>query len=276
MRRLFIVGLTFFIALAISSPLCFAAPKAKLWEHWLKNNPQSTTTVDHSAWNGFLKKYLRTSEDGINRVRYIGVVETDKRNLRQYLADMAKVKVGTLNRDEQRAYWINLYNALTVQVILDHFPVLSIAKINISPGFFAHGPWDKKLISIEGQNVSLNDIEHRILRPIWKDARLHYAVNCASLGCPNLQLTAFTAANSEQLLEDAARAYVNHPRGVRIERGNLIVSSIYHWFKVDFGGRDKEVIKHLLKYAEPELAKTLEGRKRIYNHDYDWMLNGTD
>jgi hypothetical protein len=121
--------------------------------------------------------------------------------------------------------------------------------------------------------VSLDDIEHRILRPIWKDPRTHYSVNCASLGCPNLPAQAFTSSNLEQLLDDGARAYVNHPRGARVENGRLTVSSIYVWFAPDFGSGDAGVIAHLKQYAEPALKKKLGSVDRIADDEYDWALN---
>ena len=157
--------------------------------------------------------------------------------------------------------------------MLDHYPVDGIRDIDISPGLFADGPWDKKLVEIEGEDVSLNDIEHRILRPIWRDPRIHYAVNCASIGCSNLRPTAFTAANSDALLTAAAQAYVNHPRGARVEDGKLIVSSIYVWFQEDFGGNDAGVIRHLIRYAAAGLGTRLAGVTSIHTHDYDWGLN---
>ena len=111
------------------------------------------------------------------------------------------------------------------------------------------------------------------MRPIWRDPRIHYAVNCASLGCPNLLKTAFTAENTETLLETAAVDYVNHPRGARVEAGRLLTSSIYRWFKADFGGDDAGVIRHLRRYAAPELARELDGVDHIADDDYDWSLN---
>ena len=119
--------------------------------------------------------------------------------------------------------------------MLSHFPLASIGDINISPGLFVRGPWGAKILTVEGEKLSLDDIEHRILRPIWKDNRVHYALNCASLGCPNLQPTAYTSENSEALLDNGARDFINHPRGVSIQKGKLQVSSIYVWFQEDFG-----------------------------------------
>ena len=267
------------IALAVSVLFCsasaLAAPKANLWDRWLANDPQATVTVDHSPFDHFLKVYVVRGKDGVNRVRYAGVSAADREALDRYLKRLAEVPVGKLNRAEQQAYWINLYNALTVQVILQHYPVKSIRDIDISPGFFSDGPWGKKLIRIEGTDVSLDDIEHRILRPIWKDPRVHYAANCASIGCPNLQPHAFTAADADTLLTQGARDYVNHPRGVRIENEALIVSSIYRWFAADFGGSDAKIIEHLKSYAEPGLRSQLERRRRISDHGYDWSLNDT-
>jgi hypothetical protein len=184
--------------------------------------------------------------------------------------------ISAYNGAEQKAYWINLYNALTVEVILSHYPVKSIRNIGISPGLFSRGPWDAKLATIEREKLSLNDIEHRILRPIWKDARVHYAVNCASLGCPNLQRMAYTGENTESLLEKGAGEYINHPRGLAIKNGKLQVSSIYDWFKDDFGaGRDR-LLEHWLKYADGDLAGALKSYEGSLAYGYDWSLNGAE
>jgi hypothetical protein len=249
------------------------APKARLWQRWTAHDEGSTVRIDHGAWDRFLKRYVSVGPDRINRVAYAKVSAEDRRALDAYVARLAGVRVSRLSRAEQRAYWINLYNALTLKVVLAHYPVASIRDIDISPGLFADGPWDKKLVTIEGAKVSLNEIEHRILRPIWHDARLHYALNCASLGCPNLRREAYTAANTEALLEAGARDYVNHPRGVTVEGATLKVSSIYVWFKGDFGGSDAGVIAHFRRYAAPDLKKRLAQATSIGRHAYDWRLN---
>ncbi len=250
-----------------------AAPRAELWPRWTAHVPGSTLRVDHAAWNTLLAARVRRGPGGVNRFDYAGTTAPERRDLEAYLERLAATAVSRLDRDEQRAFWINLYNALTVKVVLDHYPVESIRDIDISPGFFADGPWGRKLVRVEGEGLSLDDIEHRILRPIWRDPRIHYAVNCASLGCPDLQPEAFTTANTEALLERGARDYVNHPRGARIDGGRLVVSSIYHWFEEDFGGSDAGVIAHLRRYAAPALVRRLEGVERIADHRYDWSLN---
>lgn len=267
--------LTALVLLMFVAAPAAAAPSADLWDRWTAHVADSDATVDHAAWDSFLKTYVRDHEDGIARVAYADVTRTDRDALDAYVAALEGTAVDRLGRPEQMAYWINLYNVATVRLILDHYPVDSIRDIDISPGLFSSGPWGKKLLTVQGEALSLDDIEHRILRPIWRDPRIHYAVNCASLGCPNLVTDAFTKDNTEQLLEMAARAYVNHPRGATVSRGKLTVSSIYDWFKVDFGGSQRGVIDHLTRYADEELAASLGGIKRISGHRYDWSLNDT-
>lgn len=252
----------------------FAAPAANLWPRWEAHDPASLATVDHVDWDLILQRYVNTGHpSGVYRFKYSSVSPKDHQALKNYLEKMQAVAVSGLNRQEQKAYWINLYNALTVDVILDHYPVKSIRDIDLSPGFFSNGPWDAKLLKIEGEDISLNDIEHRILRPVWKDNRIHYVVNCASLGCPNLQPQAFTPQNLEMLLEKAAREFINHSRGVSFDRNRLQVSSIYFWFQKDFGDSEKDVIKHLKIFLSAENLKKLNSVRKKMVHRYDWNLN---
>lgn len=234
----------------------------------------SAMTIDHGLWAGVLKAYLKPSPDGINRFAYGKVTKSGRKDLRTYLDAMAKAAVSKLAEREQRAFWANLYNALTIEVILDHYPVKSIRDISISPGLFAIGPWGKKLIEVEGRSLSLDDIEHKILRKIWKDPRVHYSVNCASIGCPNLPVEPFTGATLEKMLDDGARGYVNHPRGVSVaDNGRVSASSIYDWFAVDFGSSDANVLAHLRQYAAAPLRTKLDKVKSISSYAYDWSLN---
>jgi hypothetical protein len=251
-----------------------AAPGSAPWPRWQKSDEGSTATIKYAAWDGILRRYLAPGPDGINLFAYGRVTAPDRAVLDKLVADLAALPISTHNRAQQKAYWINLYNALTVKVVLDNGPVASIQDIDISPGFFSSGPWGKTLLEIEGEAVSLNDMEHRILRPLWRDARVHYALNCASMGCPNLDTKAFRAADMEARLDAAARAFINHPRGARLVEGELMVSSIYDWFTADFGGDEAGVIAHLLQYADPPLTKTLTQHGRLDRAAYDWRLNG--
>jgi hypothetical protein len=249
------------------------APKAERWSFWDRQNDDSTAVIDHRYWDRFLQTYTVPGEDGIIRVQYSRVTAADRNALAQYIDDLQQLPIRDYSTPQQLAYWVNLYNALTVQLVLQHYPVESIRDIDISPGFFADGPWGKQLLLIEGQAVSLNDIEHRILRPLWQDPRLHYALNCASLGCPNLQPAAFRAETMEAMLEQAAAAYVNHPRGASLEDEGLTVSSIYSWFRDDFGDDNAAVVAHLHRYAAPPLRDALSAGMRISGDRYDWSLN---
>ena len=272
MRRAIVRFLPLWILLLAAST-ARAAPEADLWARWTAHDPAATETIDHAAWTTFIERHRRMGPDGVARLDYGGVDGDGRELLRGYIDRLAATDIASFSRPVQRAYWINLYNALTVATVLDHYPVESIRDIDISPGWFSNGPWDAKLVEVNGVELSLNDIEHRILRPIWEDPRIHYAVNCASIGCPNLQPVAFTAANGERLLDAGAHAYVNHPRGVEVEGEDLIVSSIYHWFQADFGGTERGVLEHLKRHADEPLRAVLMIYEGYDDHHYDWSLN---
>ncbi len=276
MKRI-LIGVLTIVALGLGFAMAQAAPKADLWPRWQKHDPASTAKIDHGAWDKFLKQFVVAPHpSGVNRVRYQAAAAEGVNLLKGYLDAMRGVAISNYNRAEQKAYWINVYNAVTVDVVLSRYPVASIRDINISPGFLTRGPWGAKLFSVEEEKLSLDDIEHRILRPIWKDNRVHYAVNCASLGCPNLQPLAFTGENTEALLEKGASEFINHPRGVDIQNNHLKVSSIYVWFQEDFGRDAEGLMEHWQKYANPKLADALEKYNGGLTHDYDWRLNGAD
>lgn len=249
------------------------APKAELWDVWLAHNDTSHETINHQDWDDFLKHTVRAGSDGITRIAYAGISGAERDRLHGYIEAMQAIRISDFSRNEQLAYWINLYNAVTVDTVLAHYPVKSIRDIDISPGFFSDGPWGKRVLNIEGSALSLNDIEHRILRPVWKDPRVHYALNCASIGCPNLRRHAYTAASIEEQLDVAAREFIAHPRAVRFTDEGVYVSSIYSWFQQDFGETEADVIKHIQGYASTATANKLKGIEHIAGDDYDWSLN---
>jgi hypothetical protein len=234
----------------------------------------------HASWDALLAKRLVVSSDGVNRVDYGGwkADAADRAALSGYVDALAATKVSALPREARFAHWANLYNALTVQVILDAYPVASIRDIRskgagLSVGALI-GPWKTKLVTVEGRRLSLDDIEHAILRPEFKDPRVHYAVNCASIGCPNLKPTAWRAETLDADLDAAARAFVGHPRGVRLDaQGRLRLSSIYKWFAADFGADERQLIAHLAAYAPEPLKPRLTPTARVAGYGYDWSLN---
>ena len=271
--RLLVAGVAAVLLSACTSVESAFAPEPDLWERWAAHEPSSTATIDHGAWDRLLRSYLSRDEDGVNRFAYAEISAADRRALETYIAELSAAPISRYRRAEQFAYWVNLYNAATVRVVLAHYPVDTIRDIDISPGVIADGPWGRKLVTVEGEALSLDDIEHRILRPIWRDPRIHYAVNCAAVGCPNLQPRAFTAENSEVLLTAGAEGYVNDPRGARLADGGLVVSSIYAWFEEDFGGDASGVLAHLRLFARPGLSRQLDRGGRITGYEYDWSLN---
>ena len=256
-----------------TTPLAVAAPSAELWPIWDRSNESNTATIDHTAWQKLLQQYLKNNHpSGVNRFDYGGVSEADAELLENYLQSLQDLDPREYSKAEQKAYWINFYNALTIQVILNEYPVKSILKTGEK--FFSIGPWNDELVEVAGEELTLNDIEHRILRPIWKDARLHFAVNCASIGCPNLQQQVFTAANTEEMLDRAAQEYLSHSRGAQFDRkGRLVLSEIFDWYGVDFGPDEKSVIKAISQYAPEALAAKMRNHKGKVKYDYDWDLN---
>lgn len=230
---------------------------------------------DHAGFDNLLAAFARSSRDGIVRVNYGAWArsKTDRSALRRYIDALAAANPHSLSRTEQFAFWANLYNALTLDVVLTAYPVASIR--DIKPVFFALGPWKKDVVRVSGVDLSLDAIEQGILRKGWRDPRVHYSVNCASISCPNLPLRAWRGTGLSTALDRAARDYVNHPRGVRFEGEALVVSSIYKWYAADFGGTDAAIIKHLMGFAAEPLRRRLETTSRISRDHYDWSLNTT-
>ncbi len=273
-RRLFAVAIG--VVFIFGVPLCNAASASESTDLFREAAPGSAQTIDHSAWDRLLKAYVKPGADGLNRVDYAAFKRAGHEDLKRYIRRLESVDSQTLDRREQFAFLVNLYNAKTIDVVLDNYPIKSIKDISLGGGLVAlvtGGPWKGKILKVKGVDLSLDDIEHGTLRPMFKDPRVHYAVNCASIGCPNLQTEAFTGAKLDAQLDAAARAYINHSRGVTVGPNGVVVSSIYSWFKADFGGNDEGVLKHLRAYAAPDLVKTLEAVKSISGDFYDWGLN---
>lgn len=256
------------LAAACSGPNTDAAPN--ITPSASAQSSGDLTTKDATAlYAAFLKTYV-SEKDGINFLAYGDVSEEHYSDLLSYIISLEERGAEGLNDDETKAYWFNVYNAKTIEVILENYPLKSIRSL----GALNSGPWDKKLLEVKGKGeMSLNDVEHGTLRKMYDEPRIHYAVNCASYGCPNLKSTVWTAENLETDLQAAAVAYINHPRGVRVENGKVIASKIFDWYKVDFGGNQAGILDHFRKYAKGDLAKQLEGKTKISKFEYNWNLN---
>ncbi|KTD49158.1 putative Ser/Thr protein kinase [Legionella quateirensis] len=261
------------LIMAIIAGLAHASFHKSLWPKWEVNNPLSTETISHQAWQNFLDKHVITNEEHINLIDYAHLTQQDLNLLKNYVKAMSQIDIDNYNRQEQLAYWINLYNALTVQTVANYYPIANIQEINISPGLFSVGPWGANLLTIKDTTLSLDDINNRIIRPVWNDPRTHYALNNATIGAPNLSKQAYQGVRLEQQLNDAASTYINSLRGVQVIEGKLIISKLYDWYEEDYGGTKQDVIRHLLQFAHEPLLSQLKHINTIDSYVYNWHLN---
>ncbi len=242
---------------------------------------KKTLDLNDKDYADLLKTYVRPGPTGIHLFDYKGVSDADRQKLTRYLRYLQSIDPALLTQTQQFAFFANLYNAKTLDVILTAYPVKSIKEVEPQGGkkgivgaLTDDGPWKAKNMKLKGKMLSLDDVEHNILRKNMNDPRVHYAVNCASIGCPNLQTAPWKASTLDAALNEAARAYVNHPRGVQVKaNGDVVASSIYKWFQEDFGKDDKDVLLHLQKYATGQTAEMLKDKLKIAEYDYDWGLN---
>ncbi len=250
-----LMALTLFLII----PSCFSQ----------KNFPNtSPTPPDHSLWTELLQKHV--SEEG--EVNYPGFIK-DSTKLDEYL-DLLSSHAPDRKKwsdDEQLAYWINVYNAFTVKIVADHYPVETIkeigGRVNIP---FVSTVWDIKFIDIGGKKIHLNRVEHGIIRKEFKEPRIHFAVNCASYSCPVLLNEAYTAEKLEEQLQQQTVHFINNPRFNIIENPNKAkISRLFQWYSGDFKVDGKDIIDYINRYSDIQLASDAE----ISYMDYDWSLN---
>ena len=221
--------------------------------------------IDHSPWDQLLKKYVR--DDGT--VDYAGFV-TDSAELNAYLETLSAELPDPVawSTSDQIAFWINAYNAFTVKLVADNYPVESIK--DIKRGIpMVNSVWDIKFINIGGEEFDLNKIEHKVLRKDHDEPRIHFAVNCASVSCPNLRAEAYTGDLLDQQLDEQAKLFLADPTKNEIASDKIRISKIFQWFKGDFTD-DGTLIDFLNKYSPTQIE---QGAKVSYL-EYDWNLNG--
>lgn len=220
--------------------------------------------VDDSIYASLLGRHVKKS-----RVDYDGF-KREETLLDRYLAILSATDVNSLSHNEQFAFYINAYNAFTIKLILTKYPgINSIKEI----GSFFSNPWSKKFISLDGQTVSLDTIEHDFLRPRFKDPRIHFAINCASKGCPPLLNQPYEGETLEVQLNTMTRAFINDPKRTFLKGNTLFVSKIFKWFEEDFNDAPLLFIR---QYADAEFKKELDGagpKIKLSYLDYDWTLN---
>jgi len=220
--------------------------------------------IDHSGWTALLQEHV--NEDGW--VDYEGIVrDSDKLSLYLNTLESNHPNPETWSKEERLAYWINAYNAFTVKLIVDNYPVESIKDIKKGIPFIS-SVWDIEFIRIEGQNYTLNNIEHGILRPKFEEPRIHFAINCASYSCPVLRSEAYTADRLEDQLTEAAKLFISDTRRNQISSDTPQLSKIFSWFKGDFTN-GRTLIEFVNQYSETQIRN----KSNIEFLDYDWKLN---
>ncbi|SHM02963.1 DUF547 domain-containing protein [Hymenobacter psychrotolerans] len=255
-----------FHLLALTGSLLLTAPAAPAPAAALLGSKPVGTAPDHRIFDALLKKHV----DRRGRVSYKGFL-ADQRELNRYLELLSQhPPTAEWSRKDQMAFWINAYNAYTIRLILDHYPVQSIkdigSKIQIP---LVTTPWAARFFRIGGEKMSLDDIEHGTLRKHYNDPRVHFALVCASVSCPPLRNEAYTAARLEQQLEQQGRLFLNDPTKNRIARAGAQLSRYFDWYKGDWNQNGQSVVKWVNRYS----ATRLEPGATITFLDYDWRLN---
>lgn len=241
---------------------------------------------DHGEWGRLLQDHVVEINGGVaTQVDYGGMM-ADRSKLQAYLADLASINreaFESWDQDSQLAFLINAYNAWTVELVLTEYPGLDSIK---DIGFLFSSPWRQEIVSLFGEQVSLDDIEHGMIRG-WNryhEPRIHFAVNCAAIGCPPLRAEAYEAQRLEQQLEDSTRLFISDKTRNYFSSGRLYISSIFNWYEEDFEQGwlgVNSVAEFLVRYVDvlgleaKDEASLGNDRMRIRHLKYDWGLNGT-
>ncbi len=250
-----LLSILFFVCFISLASLGAIFPVSRSW---------SGDVVDNSIYDELLLKYVK---NGV--VDYQGFKDEESK-LDQYLKVLEDVKPDTLAPKEQFAFYINAYNAWTIKLILSAYPGVESIK---DLGNIFKSPWEKKICRINGQVITLDDIEHKILRPRFRDPRVHFAVNCASKGCPPLRSEPYSGKSLDLQLDEMTSSFINNTKYNRLEGNTLYVSSIFKWYSEDF---NHDIIGFFLKYAKGDFKRRLEAGKggiKIKYLKYDWSLN---
>ncbi|AWG23319.1 hypothetical protein FFWV33_18180 [Flavobacterium faecale] len=211
--------------------------------------------VDHSKWNTLLKKNVSST----GKVNYKGFLR-DKKELESYLDVLeANTPNSSWSRNATLSYWINVYNAYTVKLIVDNYPVKSIKEIS--------NPWGKKFFKLGGKSYSLEQVEHEILRKMG-EPRIHFAINCASYSCPNLLNEAYTEAKLSKQLAAVAKDFINDRTKNTITASSVNISEIFNWFGGDFKTKGS-IVDFLNQYSTVKI----NSNAKITFKDYNWTLN---
>ena len=231
-------------------------PEVENTELLVKDGDNIIKSPSHETWNSLLQQFV--SAEGVVDYANFKVSESE---LDEYLELLRSNPIqGNWSRNEKLSYWINAYNAFTIKLILKHYPVNSILNINSGKA------WDLEWIQLGAKQYSLNEIENEIIRPQFKEPRIHFAVNCAAKSCPPLANEAFTPDNIEFLLEKQTQAFIQDASFNQIKKSSVKISKIFEWYGEDF----KDLIGFLNKYSSTQI----NNKAKISYQEYNWDLNG--
>ncbi len=234
---------------------------------------QSAFAFDFSSWDELLKKYVTPKTINGVKLHAVDYKKLGKdQTWEKLVKDLERLSLSSLKtREEKLTFWINVYNIMAAKMVLDHYPVDSIK----DAGSLFTAVWKKDVGVVAGETRTLNEIEHEILRKMG-EPRIHVAIVCASVSCPDLRIEAYTVEKLNEQLGDQMKLFlVNAEKGLRVdaEKGRVYLSSIFKWFKEDFEAKGG-VRKFLAPYAdETGMAALKNSQLTVYYLDYDWDLN---
>jgi hypothetical protein len=222
----------------------------------------STAAIDHSLWDGLLRRYV----DAQGRVAYRDLQGNDAATVARYMQTLAEARMEGLSEAEEKAFWLNAYNAVIVNGVLQGYTAESLLSRKRFFGWYS--------LPVAGKARTADEIEHQILRKKFRDPRIHFAIVCASTSCPKLRPEAYVPERLDQQLDEAAREFVNDPTRNRLEAGNVAVSPIFKWFAQDFIDEAGSVLQFLQRFAADEKKASVAGTiENLQYLEYNWTLN---
>lgn len=231
----------------------------------LTNHISYAQTFDHQLLDQVLSRYVR---NGLVDYKLL----KGEKKLNEYLSALSAADIKSLTKDEELAFWINAYNAYTLKLITDHYPVKSIKDIGIT---FISSPWDKEIATIGGKKYTLNNIEHDIIRKKFNEPRIHFALVCAAISCPPLRSEAYSGQRLNEQLSQQVSMFFSDPSNNYIDHQKKIItlSKIMDWYKGDFEKSGNYYETVLNYFPKKFLPKELSRNYTIQYNDYNWSLN---
>jgi len=240
-------------------------------------SPECRAQSRHQLFSDILADYIRDGFVDYANLRHDGRLDT-------YITTIAKTDPDTVQSTNSRlAFWINAYNAYTLKIICDNYPVESINDLHwgglVVGSILNKTIWDKDFVVIDGEHMTLNAIEHDIIRPIFMDPRAHFALVCASKSCPPLRSEAYEGESLDSQLDDQSRIFLTNPAKNSFDAGakRARISKIFDWFGEDFGSDDAQILLFISTYLSGEVSESIRRDPKSWDvghNDYDWSLNG--